>query len=122
MYTKSSLKLPLYFIFGYIFLFFVASYVTSLILGADFGTMILFTILVIVYWFIAHALMGLFKKNHDLKAILLKVSLSILVIAIVSIIQQVLFINLSVTISVLFFPISLVLLWVLYIVYFNVRS
>lgn len=105
----------------YILLFFLASYITSLISPISYSGMIVYTVTSIIYWFVALIITRLLKKQHNLKQVLLKTILSLLVIMIVSTVQLLLFINIPFVSSFLFFFISLVLIMLVHLIYFKLN-
>lgn len=105
----------------YIVLFFAASYITSLIAGISFRTMIILTFIVIIYWFLAITITGLTKKSINLKEVHLKTIGSLIVIMIVFIFQQLMFFNIPFHASFTFFAISLILLLLLHTVFFRLK-
>ncbi len=114
---KSAHKLPYFFIVIYIVLFYISSFITSLLLGPK--NMIFLTSLVVIYWFIATTLMRFFSKPQRLKQLLLKTTISVGVIMLVTSLQQALFINIPYSSSLLFFAMSLILLLLLHTLYFR---
>ncbi len=114
---KSAHKLPYFFIVIYIVFFYISSFITGLLL--DSKNMIFLTALVVIYWFTATTLMRLFSKPQRLKQLLLKTTISVGVIMLVTSLQQALFINTPYSFSFLFFAISLILLLLLHTLYFS---
>ncbi|GAA0433053.1 hypothetical protein GCM10008983_07110 [Lentibacillus halophilus] len=121
-----SIKVPVIPVYvlniSYIVLFFIASYMTSLfITDVVFQHLIVFTGVVIVYWFIANAITGLYKRSKNIKQIQLKTTVSLLVIMVVSILQQILFFKIPIASTFLFFGISLLFLLLLHSAIFRTR-
>lgn len=103
----------------YIVLFFAASFITSLLTAINFQLMIIFTIVVIIYWFLAIIITGLYQRSISLKQILFKTAGSLIVIMAISIVIQLLLIKVPFAASFLFFAISLTLLLLLHFVFFK---
>ncbi|WP_010529567.1 hypothetical protein [Lentibacillus jeotgali] len=102
-------------------LFFLASFITSLVTSINFLTMLILTLIVIIYWILAVVLTGLYKTSRNIKQIHLKTVISLVVIMIVFSLQQLMFINIPFSASSLFFAFSLVFLTLLHTVYFRLR-
>ncbi|SFL55440.1 hypothetical protein SAMN04488054_102124 [Salibacterium qingdaonense] len=106
---------------SYILLFFASGYLTSLFLSTSFINQIFFIVVIIIYWFVATSIMGLFKNVFALKKILRRTSTSILIIAVVGTLQQqTLFVNAKLSSSILFFSISFIFLHLLHLTCFFV--
>lgn len=102
-------------------LFFLASAVTSLVTPVNFQTMVILTLIVIVYWLLAVTFTGLYKKSRNMKQIHLKTLISIVVIMIFFAFQQLMFIKIPFSASTSFFAFSLVFLILLHVMYFRTR-
>ncbi|GGK07932.1 hypothetical protein GCM10007063_33050 [Lentibacillus kapialis] len=102
-------------------LFFLASTITSLMTAANFQTLLVLTIIVIIYWILAVTLTGLYKTSRNMKQIHLKTLISIVIIMVVFAIQQLMFIKIPFSASFVFFAFSLVFLILLHIMYFRLR-
>ncbi|ALX49090.1 hypothetical protein [Lentibacillus amyloliquefaciens] len=100
-------------------LFFLASAVTSLVTAVKFQTMLVLTLIVIIYWILAVTVTGLYKTSRNMKQIHLKTLISIVVITIVFAIQQLMFIKIPFSVSSSFFTLSFIFLTLLHTVYFQ---
>ncbi|WP_407268509.1 hypothetical protein [Radiobacillus sp. PE A8.2] len=112
-----SIKLFKYFCVPiYIALFIFATYLTSIISATSFDDMLIMTLTVLFYWFISLVMIKLIKNLGNIKVLLINTTISMVVIAIVTSIQQLLFINIPFSSSFLFLGISLILLLLLHLV------
>ncbi|TMN23110.1 hypothetical protein [Lentibacillus cibarius] len=121
-----SVKLPAIPVYllnvSYIILFFLASYITSLFIAdVKFQHLIVLTGVVIIYWFIANAITGLYKRSKNMKQIQIKTVISFLIITIVTSLQQLMFFKIPFTATFTFFGISLLFLLLLHSVSFRPR-
>ncbi|TFJ92646.1 hypothetical protein [Lentibacillus salicampi] len=100
-------------------LFFLASAITSVVTAVNFQTMLILTLIVIIYWILAVIITGLYKTSGNMKQIHLKTVISLVVIMIVFTLQQLMFIKIPFSASFVFFAFSLVFLTLMHIVFFR---
>jgi|GEM_PF-2715412 len=100
-------------------LFFLASFITSLMTAVKFQTMLILTLIVIIYWILAIVITGLYKTSRNIKQIHLKTFISLVVIMIVFGLQQLLFIKIPFSASSVFFAFSFVFLTLMHTLFFR---
>ncbi|MBM7570861.1 hypothetical protein [Aquibacillus albus] len=107
---------------SYILLFFLASFLSSVVSFYPWKDLTVFTVTAIIYWFIALAITGIHRNLQNWKETVKRLIISMIVIMIVSVIQQLMFINIPFLSSILFFAFSLILLILFHFMIYKLLS